>query len=86
MRVLNDSRWSSESLDPPYVSTYSIQNFTGKVKEVTWAMNGESIHWTNSSTLVDTRPLMAFIIKSIFSFIICMSWAMHIVLISISEG
>ena len=55
-------------------------------KEVTYAVNGESVQWTNSSQLVDTRPLRAFIIMSILSFIVYISWAMHITPTSILEG
>ena len=36
-------------------------------------VNGESIRWTKSSRSLDTFPLRAFIIKSIRSFIICIS-------------
>ena len=36
-------------------------------------MNGESVQWTRSSRSLDTRPLKAFIMKSILSFIICIS-------------
>ena len=86
MRVLNDSRWSRGSFDPSYTSTCDIGNFARRGKKVTWVVNGESVQWTNSSKLLDTRPLMAFIIKSIFSFIICISWAMHAALTSISKG
>ena len=43
IRVLNDSRCSSESLDQSYVFTYGIRNFAGKEKEVTWAVNVESV-------------------------------------------
>ena len=39
MKVLNNSIWSSESLDPSYISPYSIQNFARRGKKVTWAMN-----------------------------------------------
>ena len=49
-------------------------------------MKGKSIHWSSLSRLVDTRPLMAFIIISIFSFIICMSYAIRITPISSSDG
>lgn len=77
MRVLNDSWWSSRSLDSSYAFTCGIQNFVGREKEVIWAVNGESLRWTNSYKLADTRPLKAFIITYIFSFIICMSWAMQ---------
>ena len=86
MGVLNDFKWSSESFNLSHVSTCGIWNFARKGKEVTWAVKGESIRWTNSSKLVDTHPLMAFIITSIFSFIIYISWAMHIALISILDG
>ena len=43
IRVLNDSRCSSESLDQSYAFTCGIRNFAGKEKEVTWAVNGESV-------------------------------------------
>ena len=85
MRVLNDFRWLSGSLDPSYVSTYGIRNFAGKGKDVTSTVNGESVRWTSSSKLVDTCPFMAFMIMSIFSFIICMSSAMRIALTSIQR-
>ena len=37
------------------------------------AVKGEFVWWTNSSRSFDTRPLRAFIMKSILSFIICIS-------------
>ena len=40
------------------------------------AVNGESAWWTKSSRSLDTRPLRAFIIKSIRSSIICISATM----------
>ena len=40
---------------------------------MTGAVNGESIWWTSSSRSFNTRPLRAFIMKSILSFIICIS-------------
>ena len=55
-------------------------------KKVTCAVNEESIWWTNSSKLVNTHPLRAFIIMSIFSFIIYISWTMRIASASISKG
>ena len=85
LSVLNDSRWFGGSCDPSYTSTYGIQNLVGRGKEVTYSMKGESIHWTSSSRLVDTHPFMAFIIISIFSFIISMSCVMHITLLSSSD-
>ena len=36
-------------------------------------VNGESVLFTKSSRSLDTRPLKAFIITSIFSFIACIS-------------
>ena len=86
MKVLNDSRWLSRPLDLLYVSTCGIQNFVRRGKEVTLAMNGELVQRTSPSKLVDTRPLMAFVVISIFSFIICISWAIRIALTSILEG
>ena len=41
--------------------------------EVTGAVSGEFVLWTSSSRLFDTRSLRAFIMKSIISFIICIS-------------
>ena len=37
------------------------------------AVKGESVWWTSSLRSFDTRPLRAFIMKSIISFIICIS-------------
>ena len=37
------------------------------------AVNGESVWWTSSSRSFNTHPLRAFIMKSILSFIICIS-------------
>ena len=85
MRVLNDFRWSSGSFLPSYVSTYGIQNLAGRGQEVTCVVKGKSIRWTSSSRLEDTPPLMAFIIMSILSFIICMSCTMRIVPFSESD-
>ena len=86
IRVLNDSRWSSRSCDLSYAFTCNIRNLAGRGKEVTCAVKGESIRKTNLSKLVDTRPFMAFIIMSIFSFIICMSYVMRIALLSSSDS
>lgn len=84
MKVLNDSRWSSGSFDLSYASTCGIQNLARRGKEVTYAVNGESVQWTNLSRSVDTCPFMAFIIMPIFS-TICMSCAMWMVPISSSN-
>jgi len=53
---------------------------------VTCAVKGESIHWTSSSRSLNTRPLKAFIIKSIYSFIICISTTMHGGTVSTADG
>ena len=42
-------------------------------KELTVAVNGESVRLTRSSRSLDTRPLRVFIITSICSFIACIS-------------
>ena len=85
-RVLNDSRWSKRYFDPSYASTYGILNLAEKGKDMTSAMKGESIRWTSLSKLVDTRPSRVLIIISIFSIIICISYAMCNVSTSNSEG
>ena len=41
------------------------------------AVKGESVQWTKSSRLFNTRSLKVFIMKSICSFIICISIAMY---------
>ena len=48
-----------------------MRNFCGRGKELTEVVNGESILFTKSSRSLDTRPLRAFIITSIYSFIAC---------------
>ena len=52
---------------------YGMRNLCGKGKELTVAVNGESMRLTRSSRLLDTRPLRGFIITSICSFITCIS-------------
>ena len=86
IRVLNDSRWSSRSFDLLYASSCGLRKLAGRGKEVICVVKGESVWWTSSSSFVDTRPFMAFINISIFSFIICMSYAMHIAPLSSSVG
>ena len=86
MRVLNDSKWFSGSRKLPYASTCGIRNLPERGKEVTCAVKGKSISWTSSSKLVDTCLLKAFIIMSIFSFIVCISCAIRNVLTYSSEG
>ena len=86
MRVLNDSRWLKGSFNPSYASTCGILNLTSRGKDVISVVKGESIRWTSSSKLVDNRPLRAFIIISIFSFIVCISCVMCNMSTSSSEG
>ena len=50
-----------------------MRNLCGRGKELTEAVNGESIRSTRLSRSLDTRPLRAFIITSICSFIACIS-------------
>lgn len=86
IRVFNDSRRSSGSLDLLYTFSCGIQNLIGRGKEVTCVVKGELVWWTSSSNLVDTHPFMVFIIIYIFSFIICMSCAMCIAPLSSLVG
>ena len=85
MRVLNDSRWSKGSFDPLYASICGILNLVGRGKDMTSVVNGELIQWTSLSKLMDIQPFKAFIIKSIFSFIVCISCTMCKMLISSLE-
>ena len=50
-----------------------MQNFTGRGHKVTRAINGKSVQWTSLSRSFDICPLRVFIMKSIISFIICIS-------------
>ena len=50
-----------------------MRNLCGRGKELTEAVNGESVRLTRSSRSLNTRPLRAFIITSICSFIACIS-------------
>ena len=86
IRILNNSRWTSGLFDPSYASTCGIRNLARRGRKVTCAVKGESVLQTSSSRSVDTRPLLAFIIMSIFSFIICMSCTMQITPLSSSDG
>ena len=86
IRVLEDSKLPNGSCEPSYAFTCGIQNLAGRGKEVTYAMKGKSVHWISLSKLVDTRTLRAFIIMSIFSFIVCISCAMRNTSTSSSKG
>ena len=60
-------------LDPVVAFDLRMQNFGGRGNELMEVVNGESILFTRSSRSVDTRPLRAFIMTSICSFIACIS-------------
>ena len=53
---------------------------------MTDVVNGESVQWTKSSRLLDTSPLRTFIMKSICSFIICISATMGKGAVSVADG
>ena len=63
-----------------------MQNFGGKGNKMTDVVNGESVRCTNSSRSLDTRPIRAFIMKSIHSFIICISATMCGGAVSATDG
>ena len=52
---------------------WGIRNLCGKGKELTAAVNGESVRLMRSSRSLDTHPLRVFIITFICSFIACIS-------------
>ena len=56
-----------------WLSICYMRNLCGRGKELTEAVNEESIRLTRSSRSLDTRPLRAFIITSIRSYIACIS-------------
>ena len=68
MRVLKDSRWSSGSFIPSWVSKDGIQNLGDNGQDVTCAMKGDVVQCTRLSSVV-VPPFMSFIIRSILSFI-----------------
>ena len=55
-------------------------------KELTDMVNGESVRWTKSSRSLNTLSLSAFIIKSIRSFIICISATMWGGAVTVMDG
>ena len=73
IRVLKDSKWSRGS-------------FGGRGNEVTDVVNGELVRWTKSSKSLNTRPLRAFIMKSISSFIIYISTTMWGGVVFVADG
>ena len=73
IKVLKVSRWSRRSLTSSWLSIYDMWNLCGRGKELTKAVNRESVLLTRSSRSLDTRPLRAFIITSIRSCIACIS-------------
>ena len=63
-----------------------MRNLCGSGKELTEAVNSESIQLTRSSRSLDTHPLRAFIITSICSFIACISVTICGGAISVRDG
>ena len=63
-----------------------MRNLCGRGKELTEAVNKESVRLTRSSRSLDTRPLRAFIITSICSFIACISAITGGRVISVRDG
>ena len=86
IKVLKVSRWSKRSLTPSKLSICSMRNLCSRGKELTKAVNGESVQLTRSSRSLDTRPLRAFIITSIYSFIACISTTICGGAISMRDG
>ena len=63
-----------------------MRNLCNRGKELMDVVNGELVRWTRSSRSLDTRPLRAFIIKSIHSFIIYISATMWRGAVSVTDG
>ena len=63
-----------------------MRNFCGKGKELKEIVNDESVLFTKSSRSLDTRPLRAFIITLICSFIACISATIDGGAVSIRDG
>ena len=62
-----------------------MQNLCSRGKELTEA-HGESVRLTRLLRLLDTRPLRAFVITSICSFIVCISATTGGRVISVRDG
>ena len=86
IKVLKVSKWSRRFLTPSLQSICGMQNLCNRGKELTEAVNGESVWLTRSSRLLDTHPLRAFIITSICSFITCISATTGGGVISMRDG
>ena len=63
-----------------------MRNLCDRAKELTKVVNGELVQLTRSSRTLDTRPLRAFIITSIHSFIACISATTGGGVISVRDG
>ena len=63
-----------------------MRNLCGREKELTEAVNGESVRLTRSSRSLDTRPLRVFIITSTCSFIAYISMTTGGGFISMKDG
>ena len=73
-------------MTPLKLSIYGMRNFCGRGKELMEVVNSESVLFTKSSRSLDTRPLRAFIITSICSFIACISTTIGGGAISMRDG
>ena len=63
-----------------------MQNLCGRGKELTEVVNSESVLFTKSLRSLDIRPLRAFIIGSICSFIACISMTIGGGAVSMRDG
>ena len=73
-------------MTPSKLSIYDIRNFCGKGQELTGIVNGKSVLFTKSSRSLETRPLRAFIMTSICSFIAYISAKIGGGAVSVREG
>ena len=63
-----------------------MQNLCDRGKELTEAVNSESVRLTRSSRSLDTHPLRVFIMTSICSFIACISAIIGGGVVSMRDG
>ena len=81
-------RWGFGTWEPKKKSDLDFFFFFFLIADwdVTNMVNGKLVRWTRSSRSLDTLPLSTFIIKSIRSFIICISATMWGWAISVMDG
>ena len=63
-----------------------MRNLCNRRKELTKAVNGESVRLTRSSRSLDTHPLKVFIMTSIYSFIACIFTTIGSGAVSMRDG